>query len=124
MLYAATEGLRMGTSGKTIIEKILSRTSGTDARAGDLVVAAVDFALGGVDSSTPLTASVFREIGAGRLFDPTRVAFAIDHATPAPNDAIAGMQRTTREFARAMGAILIEEGEGICHQVLLERGLV
>jgi 3-isopropylmalate/(R)-2-methylmalate dehydratase large subunit len=110
--------------GKTMIEKILSRTSGTDARAGDLVVAAVDFALGGVDSSTPLTAQVFREIGATRLFDPGRVAFAVDHATPAPNEAIAAMQQTTREFAGEMGAILIEEGEGICHQVLLERGLV
>jgi 3-isopropylmalate/(R)-2-methylmalate dehydratase large subunit len=110
--------------GKTMIEKILSRTSGTDARAGDLVVAAVDFALGGVDSSTPLTAQVFREIGAARLFDPARVAFSVDHATPAPNDAIAAMQKTTREFAREMGAILIEEGEGICHQVLLERGHV
>jgi len=110
--------------GKTMAEKILSRTSGTDARAGDLVVAAVDFALGGVDSSTPLTARVFREIGAAGLFDPTRVAFAIDHAVPAPNEAIAAMQRETRGFAREMGALLIEEGEGICHQVMLERGWV
>jgi 3-isopropylmalate/(R)-2-methylmalate dehydratase large subunit len=109
---------------KTMIEKILSRTSGTDARAGDLVVAAVDFALGGVDSSTPLTAQVFREIGASRLFDPGRVAFAIDHAIPAPNDAVAGMQKVTRDFAREMGALLIDEGEGICHQVMLERGYV
>ncbi len=110
--------------GKTMIEKILSRTSGTDARAGDLAVAAVDFALGGVDSSTPLTAQVFREIGASRLFDPSRVAFAIDHAIPAPNDAVAGMQKVTRDFAREMGALLIDEGEGICHQVMLERGYV
>jgi 3-isopropylmalate/(R)-2-methylmalate dehydratase large subunit len=109
---------------RTMIEKILSRTSGTDARAGDLVVAAVDFALGGVDSSTPLTAQVFREIGASRLFDPARVAFAIDHAIPAPNDAVSGMQKVTRDFAREMGALLIDEGEGICHQVMLERGYV
>jgi 3-isopropylmalate/(R)-2-methylmalate dehydratase large subunit len=110
--------------GRTIIEKILCRTTGRDVRAGDLAVASVDFALGGVDSSTPLTAQVFGEIGVPRLFDPGRVAFAVDHATPAPNEAIAGMQQVTREFARAMGAILIEEGEGICHQVLLERGYV
>ena len=110
--------------GKTIIEKILGRTSGMDVRAGDLAIAAVDFALGGVDSSTPLTAQVFREIGATRLFDAARVAFAVDHATPAPNEAIAGMQQATRDFAREMGAHLIEEGEGICHQVMLERGYV
>ncbi len=110
--------------GRTIIEKIIGRASGADVRAGDLAVAAVDFALGGVDSSTPLTAQVFREIGAARLFDPRRVAFAVDHATPAPNEAIAAMQRATREFAREMGALLIEEGEGICHQVMLERGYV
>jgi 3-isopropylmalate/(R)-2-methylmalate dehydratase large subunit len=109
---------------QTMAEKILSRTSGAVVGAGDLAVAAVDFALGGVDSSTPLTAQVFRETGATRLFDPGRVAFAVDHATPAPNDAIAGMQQVTRRFAREMGAILIEEGEGICHQVLLERGYV
>src|SRR5215831_4706936 len=110
--------------GQTIIEKILSRTAGARVGAGDLAVAAVDFALGGVDSSTPLTAQVFREIGATRLFDPRRVAFAVDHATPAPNEAIAGMQQATRDFAREMGALLIEEGEGICHQVMLERGYV
>ncbi len=110
--------------GKTIVEKILSRTSGRDARAGDFVVAAVDFALGGVDSSTPLTAQVFREIGADRLFDPARVAFVIDHAVPSPSEAISGMQKVTRDFARETGAILIDEGEGICHQVLLERGYV
>jgi 3-isopropylmalate/(R)-2-methylmalate dehydratase large subunit len=110
--------------GKTIIEKILSRTSGSDARAGDFVVAAVDFALGGVDSSTQLTAQVFREMGATRLFDPRRVAFSIDHATPSPSEAVSAMQKATRDFAREMGAILIEEGEGICHQVLLERGYV
>src|SRR5262245_54498593 len=110
--------------GQTIVEKILSRTAGTRVGAGDLAVAAVDFALGGVDSSTPLTAQVFREIGATRLFDPRRVVFAVDHATPAPNEAIAGMQQATRDFAREMGALLIEEGEGICHQVMLERGYV
>jgi 3-isopropylmalate/(R)-2-methylmalate dehydratase large subunit len=110
--------------GQTMIEKILSRTSGTRVQAGDLAVAAVDFALGGVDSSTPLTAQVFREIGAARLFDPDRVAFVVDHAIPAPNEAVAGMQKVTRDFAREMGAILIEEGEGICHQVLLERGYI
>ena len=110
--------------GKTIIEKILGRTSGMDVRAGDLAIAAVDFALGGVDSSTPLTAQVFREIGAPRLFDAGRVAFAVDHATPAPNAAIAAMQQATRDFAREMGAHLIEEGDGICHQVMLERGYV
>jgi len=110
--------------GKTIIEKILSRASGRDARGGDFVVAAVDFALGGVDSSTPLTAQVFREIGADRLFDPARVAFVIDHAVPSPSEAISAMQRVTRDFAREMGAILIDEGEGICHQVLLERGYI
>ena len=110
--------------GKTIIEKILSRASGTDARAGDLVVAAVDFALGGVDSSTQLTAQVFREIGVGRLFDPARVAFVIDHFVPSPSEAYSGLQKATRDFARETGAILIDEGEGICHQVLLERGYI
>lgn len=117
-------GGRAGRMGKTIAERVLSRASGTDARAGAFVVATVDFALGGVDSNTPLTIQAFREIGATRLFDPGRVAFAIDHAVPSPSQAFAAMQQATRDFARQMGAMLVDEGEGVCHQVLLERGYV
>jgi 3-isopropylmalate/(R)-2-methylmalate dehydratase large subunit len=88
--------------GRTIIEKILCRTTGRDVRAGDLAVASVDFARRrGLQH--PAHAQVFREIGVPRLFDPDRVAFAVDHATPASHEAIAGMQQVTREFARAMG---------------------
>lgn len=49
-------------TGKTISEKILSEKSGRDARAGDLVVCAVDYAMA-TDGSAPMAIDYFDEMG-------------------------------------------------------------
>ena len=48
--------------GKTLSEKILSEKSGSDARAGDIVVATIDLAFV-QDTTGPLTVRQFRESG-------------------------------------------------------------
>ena len=55
--------------GKTIAEKIFSAHSGTDAHAGDIVVADVDFVMG-QDGTSPLAIKALERMGVDEVFDP------------------------------------------------------
>jgi len=109
---------------RTIAEKILSRTSGRPAHAGDFVVCSPDLAMG-TDGSVPMAldglAAMQRE-PAG-LSPASRFLFALDHYGPTSGPKAQALQSRVREFARRHAIQLVEVGEGIGHQVLLERGL-
>jgi 3-isopropylmalate/(R)-2-methylmalate dehydratase large subunit len=109
-------------SGRTIAERILSAKSGGDARAGDVVVAAVDLVIG-TDASTPMAIGYFERMGGTRLFDPSRVVFALDHYSPPASPKTAAYHQQIRAFARRHGATCFEVGDGISHQIVAERGL-
>jgi 3-isopropylmalate/(R)-2-methylmalate dehydratase large subunit len=111
------------TRGKTISEKILSAKSGTDARAGDVVVCDVDLIIG-TDASTPMTIGYFEKMGGERLFDASRVVFSLDHYSPPSTPKTAAFHDQVRSFARRHGATVFEVGEGISFQVAPERGRV
>ncbi len=107
--------------GKTISEKILSAKSGSDARAGDLVVCDVDCAMG-TDGSAPMAIDYFERMEGDRVFDPGRIIFVMDHyAAPLP-DPTAALQDRMRIFAAKYGISVHEVGEGICHQLMVESG--
>jgi 3-isopropylmalate/(R)-2-methylmalate dehydratase large subunit len=108
-------------AGKTISEKILSAKSGTNARAGDVVVCKVDCAMG-TDGSTPMALDYFAAMGGKEVFDPQRIVFALDHYAPAPSRATALLHTRMREFAAAQGILLWDVGEGIGHQLIVEKG--
>ncbi|MEW5866078.1 MAG: 3-isopropylmalate dehydratase large subunit [Bacillota bacterium] len=109
--------------GKTIAEKILSNHCGQEVRAGDLVLADVDFVMS-QDGTSPLAIKAFNEMGGGKVFDPSKVAMVIDHSAPSPNEGTSNLHKLMREFAREQGIILYDIGEGVCHQLLPERGHV
>lgn len=109
--------------GKTIAEKILSRASGTDAHAGDLVVADVDFIMG-QDGTSPLAIKAFQAMNGSRVADPERVAMVIDHSAPSPNEGVSALHALMRQFAREQGIRFYDIGEGVCHQLMPERGNV
>jgi 3-isopropylmalate/(R)-2-methylmalate dehydratase large subunit len=107
---------------KTIAEKILSSASGKDARAGDVVICNVDWVIG-TDASAPMAIDYFERMGGTSVFDPSRVAFALDHYAPPSSATTAGFHTRVREFVSAHRARLFEVGEGISHQIVVERGL-
>lgn len=109
--------------GKTLAEKILSAKSGQDARANDLVLAEVDFMMG-QDGTAPLAVRVFEEMGGRKVLRPERTAFVIDHSAPSPFEGVSALHKLMREFAREQGIILYDVGEGVCHQLLPEKGHV
>lgn len=109
--------------GQTIIEKILSSHSGQQVHANDIVVARVDFIMG-QDGTSPLAIRAFEDMGGQEVFDRERVAFVIDHSSPSPNEGVSALHKLMREFSRARGFHLYDIGEGVCHQLIPESGLV
>jgi 3-isopropylmalate/(R)-2-methylmalate dehydratase large subunit len=108
--------------GQTIAEKIVSAHAGRHCRAGDIVVASVDRAMAS-DTTAPMAIRAFQSMGGDRVRDPSRCVLVIDHAAPAPNERIANLHVMVRDFAADQGCVLFEAGRGICHQLMIERGL-
>ena len=109
--------------GKTIAEKILSNKSGVDARAGDIVVADLDFVLG-QDGTSPLAIQAFREMQAKKVFNPDKVAMIIDHSAPSPLQGVSELHAQMRGFADEQKIHLYDIGDGVCHQLVPEQGHV
>ncbi len=105
--------------GQTIVEKILSHHSGRKVSADELIIADVDAAMAS-DTTAPLAIKAFHDMGGELPWNPQRTFLVIDHASPAPNELIAGLHNMMREFAARTGAILYDIGDGICHQLMVE----
>jgi 3-isopropylmalate/(R)-2-methylmalate dehydratase large subunit len=109
--------------GQTIAEKILSQHVGKKVYAGELVITPVD-GLMATDTTAPMAIKAFREMGGKEVFDKSKCHLVIDHAAPAPNERIANLHKMMRDFAAEQGIKLYEIGEGICHQVMVDKQLV
>ena len=109
--------------GKTIVEKIISSEAGHDVYAGDLVTTSVSCIMLH-DATGPLALDAFEEIGINQIKQPEKVVFVIDHFVPSPAETYSRMQDRMRKFAMKLNITLFEGGEGICHQLLPEKGLV
>ncbi|MCL4534511.1 MAG: 3-isopropylmalate dehydratase large subunit [Bacteroidetes bacterium] len=105
--------------GKTLAEKILSEKSGTDARAGDIVVSEVDVSLV-QDGTGPLAVRQLQAIGLEKAAHPDRALFFLDHGAPSPRREFSNDHMLLRQFAGKIGAQLIDIGGGVCHQVTPE----
>ncbi len=105
--------------GKTLAEKILSTKSGSDAKAGDIVVAGVDLVFV-QDTTGPLTVRQFQASGFKGLANPQKTALFIDHAVPSPNNGLSNDHLLLRQFAQQTGAIISDVGGGVCHQIVVE----
>lgn len=109
--------------GKTISEKIFSVHAGTDARAGDIVVADVDFVMG-QDGTSPLAIRALERMGVSQVFDSSKVALVMDHSSPSPIEGVSALHTQMREFGKRTGAKVYDVGCGVCHQLIPESGHV
>lgn len=110
----------------TITEKILANHAGLkEVAPGDLIEARVDLAFAH-DFTAPIAISVFRQMGAKKVFDRNKVALVADHFVPNKDIASAQQAKFMREFALEQGIKnYFEVGEaGIGHVLLPEKGLV
>src|SRR3989338_7119961 len=105
--------------GKTIAEKILSNNCGRDAKAGDIVIADLDFMIG-QDGTAGVAIDSFRKMNAQRVFDPSKIAIIIDHSSPSPNEGVSAIHKKIREFSKEQGISLYDIGCRVCHQITPE----
>jgi len=106
---------------KTIAEKILSLHSGKDAKAGDIVIADLDYLIG-QDGTSGVAIDSFRKLGVKKVFDPNKIAIIIDHSSPSPNKGVSDIHQKIREFQKEQGFKLYDIGCGVCHQITPEQG--
>ena len=105
--------------GKTLAEKMLGAKSGSEARAGDIVVANVDLAFV-QDTTGPLTVRQFQAAGFKSLAGSLKAAVFLDHAAPSPSSELSNDHVFLRNFARQSECFLSDVGGGICHQIVAE----
>lgn len=109
-----------------IVEKILAQASGKEkVEPGEIVDVKIDKAM--INEVTgQLTARYFKEIGAKRVWDPSRIIVVIDHTIPAASVEAAEMHKVVREFVRELNLPWFYDVGlgGICHQVMMEKGHV
>ena len=104
---------------KTLAEKILSAKSGSEAKAGDIVIAKLDLVFV-QDITGPLTVRQFQAAGFKHPANSLKAILFLDHAAPSPNRELANDHMLLRDFARKTGCLLSDVGEGICHQIVAE----
>jgi len=106
--------------GKTLAEKILGFKSHSEAEAGDIVIADVDWAFV-QDTTGPLTIRQFQNSSFAALASPGRTIVFLDHAAPSPAQQLSNDHILMRRFAEETGCRIYEVGDGICHQLIAEK---
>ncbi|MBS1187564.1 MAG: 3-isopropylmalate dehydratase large subunit [Burkholderiaceae bacterium] len=106
------------------LEKIMARAAGVKTvTTGEIVNCKVDLA--GINDLYLQTIRSFHEIGGKRVHDPKRLIVFLDHYAPASSITQAANQKQFREFCWDQGIdLLMDIDQGVCHQVLADKGLV
>ena len=106
-----------------ITEKILSAKAGHEVTPGEIIEIPVDLAMSDVGTSPPAI-KTFEKI-TDKVWDPEKIAIIFDHNIPANTIGSAEFQKVCREFIKTQNITKnYIHGEGICHQVVPEMGLV
>jgi len=108
--------------GLTFAEKVLARKAHLDrVIPGQIVTVRPDRLL--THDNTSAIARKFASIGVQRLADPSMSVIVLDHVAPAANEIYARGHKEIRKFVREQSIqAFYDVGEGICHQVLPEKG--
>jgi len=107
--------------GKTFAEKVLSKKTGKDVQAGEIVEVIPDVAMS--HDNTAAISKTFYQIGVDKIYNPDMHVIVLDHCVPAANEKFAQNHKDIREFIVQQGIRnFYDIHRGICHQVLSEEG--
>ncbi|MBZ2164992.1 homoaconitase large subunit [Methanobacterium spitsbergense] len=109
----------------TMAEKILAKASGNkESQAGEIIMANIDVAMTH-DLTGPLSVESFEKIGVDKVWDPDKIVIVFDHQVPADSIDAANNHMIMRKFVEEQGIKnFYDVREGVCHQVLPEKGHV
>ena len=106
-----------------ITEKILSQKAGHQVEPGEIIEIGVDLAMSH-DGTSPPAIKTFEKI-TDKVWDNEKIVIVFDHNIPANTIGSAEFQKVARNFIKTQGIKShYIHGEGICHQVLPEKGHV
>lgn len=108
---------------QTFAEAVLARRAGRDSVSpGEIVVVEPDHLLMH-DNAAAIFAKVAPELARYGVCRRELPVIVLDHVVPAASEATARNHQEIRRFVRDLGLPhFLDVGEGICHQVLMERG--
>ena len=109
----------------TMSEKILAKASNQEkVEAGEIIMADIDVAMIH-DLTGPLTLQALKDINTDKVWDPEKIVIPFDHQVPADTLVAAENHQMLREFVKEQGIDnFYDVYEGVCHQVLPEKGHV
>lgn len=109
--------------GKTFVQKVFEAKTGKPAEEGEIVFVKPDYVL--THDNTAAIIKKLAEVKTGiSVRYPDRLVIVLDHVIPAANSSVANNHKAIREFVQSQNIIhFYDLGEGICHQVLPEKGL-
>jgi homoaconitate hydratase family protein len=110
--------------GKTFAEKVLARKAGrSEVSAGEIVVVRPDHLLTH-DNTAAIVGKIEAELEEFGVADPEVPIIVLDHVIPAANEKTATGHWKVREYVSRHGIRhFYDVGAGICHQVVVEKGL-
>ncbi len=110
--------------GATLIEKLIRhRTGNESAKAGDIVTVRADRVMVH-DIFIPFVKDKFEEMGFQKIWDPEKMVLIYDHLVPASQVDDTRHFRIGDEFAERYGLTHVHRSDGVCHQLMTEKGYV
>ncbi len=109
----------------TFAEKVLARKAGrSQARAGEIVTCKPNRLLMH-DNAAAIVDKVAEDLTKYKVADPEQVVVVLDHVIPASDEKTATSHKKIRAFVHQYGiSHFFDVGTGVCHQVIVEKGLV
>jgi len=110
--------------GKTFAEKVLAAKSGkAEVVPGQIVIVQPDHLLTH-DNTAAIVGKIQEDLGEYGVARPEMPVIVLDHVVPAASEKTAVNHQTARRFAAEHGLPnFYDVGGGVCHQVMVEKGL-
>jgi 3-isopropylmalate/(R)-2-methylmalate dehydratase large subunit len=108
----------------TLAEKTIARASDLPSvKPGEVAVAKIEKAMS--HDSTAMVLRRFGQLGAKSVWDPDRIIVVLDHRVPASTIESASAHKIIRKVVSHQNIKnFYDVGEGICHNIMIERGHV
>lgn len=104
-----------------LVEKYLAKAARLDMVApGQDITCSLSF-VAAHDVTAPIAIKMFKEIGVKKVFEAERVALIVDHIYPASTENARANAWIMADFAREFGVAIYQRGEGVIHQLMLEK---
>ncbi|MCK4342910.1 MAG: 3-isopropylmalate dehydratase large subunit [Phycisphaerae bacterium] len=109
--------------GQTFAQKVLAKAAGLDETAVSQIVTVKPVHLLTHDNTAAIIGKIGDELDQYGIINPELSVIVLDHVAPAANEKTAAGHKKIREYVAKHGVRnFYDVGEGICHQVMVEKG--